>query len=87
MALPKSQTSLYYPGFNLGGPVLWPRVSRDHQKLFFFVATEIAQQHVDQNVRYATVPTAATSPGAGGQQHAQRRLQQCVGYGPVECRQ
>ena len=64
--LPKSQTSLYYPGFNLGGPVLWPRVSRDHQKLFFFVATEIAQQHVDQNVRYATVPTAATSPGAGG---------------------
>ena len=65
-SLPKSQTSLYYPGFNLGGPVLWRRASRDHQKLFFFVATEIAQQHVDQNVRYATVPTAATSPGAGG---------------------
>jgi len=64
--LPKSQTSLFYPGFNIGGPVILPGVSRDRQKLFFFAATEIAQQHVDQGVRKAAVPTAASSPGAGG---------------------
>jgi hypothetical protein len=64
--LPKSKTSLYYPGVNIGGPVLWPGVSRDHQKLFFFASSEIAQQHVDQGVRKGVVPTAATSPGANG---------------------
>jgi len=56
-SLPKSQTSLFYPGLNIGGPVILPGVSRDHQKLFFFAATEIAQQHVDQGVRKAAVPT------------------------------
>jgi hypothetical protein len=64
--LPKSQTSLYYPGFNLGGPLLLPHISRDHEKLFFFAATEIAQQHVDQNVRKGAVPAEAGSPGYTG---------------------
>jgi hypothetical protein len=61
--LPKSQTSLFYPGVNVGGPVLMPGVSRDHEKLFFFAATEIAQQHVDQGVRKAAVPTSAMRSG------------------------
>ena len=61
--LPKAQTNLFYPGFNIGGPVLWPGVGRDHTKLFFFAATEIAQQHVDQGVRKAAVPTAAMRTG------------------------
>lgn len=61
--LPKAQTNLFYPGFNIGGPVLWPGVSSDHTKLFFFAATEIAQQHVDQGVRKAAVPTAAMRTG------------------------
>lgn len=30
----KPQSALYYPGVNIGGPVLWPGVSRDHEKLF-----------------------------------------------------
>jgi hypothetical protein len=30
--LPKAQTSLFYPGFNIGGPAILPGVSRDHQK-------------------------------------------------------
>jgi hypothetical protein len=61
--LPKAQTNLFYPGFNIGGPVLWPGVARDHSRLFFFAATEIAQQHVDQGVRKAAVPTAAMRTG------------------------
>ncbi len=41
------QTSLFYPAVQLGGPVAWPGLSRDHDKLFFFAATELSQQHVD----------------------------------------
>jgi hypothetical protein len=63
VGFPKAQTSLYYPGLNIGGPVLWPGVSRDKEKLFFFAATEISQQHVDQGVRKAAVPTAAMRTG------------------------
>lgn len=63
VGFPKAQTSLYYPGLNIGGPVLWPGVSRDKEKLFFFAATEISQQHVDQGVRKAAVPTKAMRTG------------------------
>jgi len=66
VGFPKPQSALYYPGVNIGGPVLWPGVSRDHEKLFFFAATEIAQQHVDQGVRKAAVPAEAGSPGYVG---------------------
>ncbi|MGA2632904.1 MAG: carboxypeptidase regulatory-like domain-containing protein [Terracidiphilus sp.] len=62
----RPQSALYYPGVNIGGPVLWPGVSRDHGKLFFFAALEIAQQHVDQGVRKAAVPAEAGSPGYTG---------------------
>lgn len=61
--LPKAQTNLFYPGFNLGGPVILPGVSRDHERLFFFAATEIAQQHVDLLPRKTVVPTAAMRTG------------------------
>lgn len=62
----RPQSSLYYPGLNIGGPVLWPGVHRDRAKLFFFAATELAQQHVDQGVRKAAVPAIAGSPGYSG---------------------
>jgi len=62
----RPESALYYPGVNIGGPVLWPGVSRDHDKLFFFAATEIAQQHVDQGVRKAAVPAESGSPGYTG---------------------
>jgi Carboxypeptidase regulatory-like domain len=66
VGFPKPQSSLYYPGVNIGGPVLWPGVSRDREKLFFFAAAEIAQQRVDQGVRKAAVPAVAGSPGYTG---------------------
>jgi len=34
-SLPKSQSSLFYPGFNIGGPAILPGVGRDREKLFF----------------------------------------------------
>ena len=54
--LPPAQTSLYYAGAQVGGPI-------KKDKLFFFLATELAQQHVDQGVRHSAVPDALMRQG------------------------
>jgi hypothetical protein len=64
--LPSPQTSLYYPAFQLGGPVAIPHASALKDKLFFFAATELAQQKVDLSPRKSTVPTAAMRTGDFG---------------------
>jgi hypothetical protein len=65
LGLPKAQSSFYYPGFNIGGPVLFPHSNFNHNrdKLFFFAATEITQQHVDLGAQGAIVPTANMRQG------------------------
>jgi hypothetical protein len=59
LGLPKAQSSFYYSGVNIGGPVLFPKsnFNHGHDKLFFFAATEITQQHVDLGGKGAIVPT------------------------------
>ena len=65
LGLAKPNSSYYYPGFNIGGPVLIPgtNFNRSRDKLFFFAATEITQQHVDLGPQTAIVPTAAMRTG------------------------
>ncbi len=65
LGLPKAQSSFYYAGFNIGGPVLFPHSSFNHNrdKLFFFAATEITQQHVDLGAQGGIVPTAMMRQG------------------------
>lgn len=65
LGLPKANNSFYYGGFNVGGPVIFPRsqFNRNRDKLFFFVATEITQQHVDLSPQGAIVPTAQMRKG------------------------
>lgn len=60
------QTSLFYPAFQLGGPVRIPGAGSLKDKLFFFAATEVAQQHVDLLPRKSAVPTAAMRTGDFG---------------------
>jgi hypothetical protein len=63
--LPAPQTSLFYPQLQLGGPIpaghTWFK-----DKLFFFAASEISQQHVDLLPRKSQVPAEAGSPGYTG---------------------
>jgi len=65
LGLPKAQSSFYYSGFNIGGPVIFPHSNFNHNrdKLFFFAATEITQQHVDLGAQGAIVPTALMRQG------------------------
>ena len=64
--LPKPPTALFYPGLQVGGPAKLPGLPKLKDKLFFFAATELAQQHVQTQqspVRRAVVPTAAMQKG------------------------
>jgi hypothetical protein len=68
--LPAPQTSLFYPQLQVGGPIP-ARGSWFKDKLFFFVASEISQQHVDLLPRKSQVPAEAGAPGYTGNGMAQ----------------
>ncbi len=59
-AAPKPATHYFYPGGNIGGPVLIPHThfNRNRDKLFFFVGYEDYKQQIDNGIYRATVPTA-----------------------------
>ena len=65
LGLPKAQSSFYYSGFNIGGPIKFPHsdFNKNRDKLFFFAATEITQQHVDLGTQGGIVPTAMMRQG------------------------
>ena len=56
---PRPQTKYLFPGFQIGGPVILPKSNFNHNrdKLFFFFATEIYRQNVDNGIYHAVVPT------------------------------
>ena len=65
---PKPDTYFYYPGGNIGGPVIIPKVpfNRNHDKLFFFLAYEYYAQSVQDpahDVFTSFVPTQAMRNG------------------------
>jgi hypothetical protein len=62
---PKAETKYFYPGFNIGGPLIIPKTNfnHNHDKVFFFFGTEYYKQDVDNGVYHAVVPTAAMRQG------------------------
>lgn len=62
---PRPETKYFYPGANIGGPVLIPgtNFNRNHDKLFFFFGTEYYKQDVDNGIYRAVVPTADMRKG------------------------
>ncbi|HVN20500.1 MAG TPA: carboxypeptidase regulatory-like domain-containing protein [Dongiaceae bacterium] len=57
---PKTPSSYYFPGFNVGGPVIIPGTdfNKSRKKLFFFDGFEYYKQHIDVGVARAYVPSA-----------------------------
>lgn len=57
---PKALTKYFYPGGNIGGPVLIPgtHFNKNRDKLFFFFAYEYYEQTVDNGLYQAFTPTA-----------------------------
>jgi Carboxypeptidase regulatory-like domain len=62
---PKPNDSYYYPGGNIGGPLIIPGTgfNRSRRKVFFFEGFEYYDQHLDGGVDRAVVPTAAMLNG------------------------
>lgn len=62
---PKPDSSYYYPGFNLGGPIIIPRTgfNKSRTKLFFFESYENYHQTPDAGVERAFVPDAKMLSG------------------------
>ena len=62
---PKPGNKYYFPGGNIGGPILIPgtRINKDRSKLFFFTGYEHYFQTIDTGLLRATVPTEAMRNG------------------------
>ncbi len=54
-----AQDSYYYPGGDIGGPVILPKIAfnKDHDKLFFYAAYENMRQNPAQSALQRFIPT------------------------------
>jgi hypothetical protein len=61
----RPENKYYYPGFTIGGPVLFPKTkfNRKRDKLFFFTGYEYFYQVLDTGLLQATVPTPGMIQG------------------------
>src|SRR5262245_9960865 len=64
-AQPKPENKYFFPGGNLGGPVLIPgtNFNKNRDKLFFFVGFEAYRQRLDTGLLQSRVPTEAMRNG------------------------
>lgn len=63
--IPRPENKFYFPGGNLGGPVVIPGTdfNKNHDKLFFFTGYEYYAQTLDTGILTATVPTPGMLAG------------------------
>jgi len=59
----RTENKYYYPGFTIGGPVLFPGFNKKRNKLFFFTGYEYYYQTLDTGLLQATVPTTGMLGG------------------------
>src|SRR5215471_15968212 len=62
---PRPENQYYFPGGNIGGPVVIPgtHFNKNRDKLFFFVAFEAYRQRLDTGLLKSRVPTQAMRSG------------------------
>ncbi len=65
MVAPRPDNKYFFPGGNIGGPVLIPgtNFNKNRDKMFFFAAYEYYYQTLDTGLLRATVPTAGMRNG------------------------
>jgi hypothetical protein len=65
LGLKRPENKYYFPGFNIGGPVLIPGTgfNKNRDKLFFFAGFEAFRQTIDSGVITAITPTDAMRQG------------------------
>ena len=65
VGIEKPRSSFFYPGGNLGGPILWPGAAytRGRDKLFFWIGVEAQRQRVDSGTFLSTTISAAARTG------------------------
>jgi hypothetical protein len=65
LGLPKPENKYYFPGAQIGGPVLIPgtNFNKNRDKLFFFTAFEYYKQTLDTGLVTSNVPSAAERIG------------------------
>ena len=65
MVAPRPENKYFFPGGNIGGPVLIPgtNFNRNRDKLFFFAGYEFYYQTLDTGLLRATVPTPGMLTG------------------------
>ncbi len=65
MIAPRPENRYFFPGGNIGGPVLFPKsnFNRNRDKLFFFTGYEHYFQRLDTGLLRATVPTEGMRNG------------------------
>jgi hypothetical protein len=65
MIAPRPMSTYWFPGGQIGGPVLIPgtKFNKNKDKLFFFYAQEYYKQSIDNGTYKAGVPTAAMRTG------------------------
>lgn len=63
--LPRAQNVYYFPGGNIGGPVVIPgtNLNKSRNKLFFFTGFEYFYQQLSSSQQLASVPTPAMLAG------------------------
>ncbi len=61
----KPNDSYYYPGGDIGGPVVlpWTHFNHDHDKLFFYAAYENMRQNPEGSINQRFIPTAQMMDG------------------------
>jgi len=85
LGAPKPDSNYYFPGGNIGGPVLLPftKFNRQRDKLFFFEGYEYYRQTIDGGVDRAFVPTLDERNGDFSQAASMGPLQGNLGVVPT----